>query len=253
MKKESGVITIGVAIAIVVGGVIITWMTKPDLLPGTAAHRAKVSVQATQQVKDTTVKVDEATRKQGAEVAAGLTKISEANGMAPASSARDFITLESANLLTMLPAPDPIALMEAEKRRAAVMEGQRDEARRLYETAAKKADQLQQERDAALVARDAAELKRQRADEDFTKAAAAEHARTMQAMGASIFAIVLLVVIGYLKLFGINTNTLGRIAADIRAGNDPIQTLDTHLAPWLHPAVQRAAKLASDLPNPPST
>lgn len=229
-----------------------TWAVKPDLIPGTEAHRAKQAAKATQAVNDATAKVDTATQKQGSAVAASVTKISEANANAPASPSRDFIASESSLALSMLPAPDAINLAEAERRRAAVMQGERDEARRLYELASKKADQLQQERDEALRRRDLAVLDRQHIDQQYAELAAAEHARTMQAIGFGSVSVVALLIIGYLKLYGIGPSTLGKMVADIRGGADPIQTFDTHLAPWLHTHVSTAAKLATPLQDPPS-
>lgn len=206
------------------------WFAKPALFPG-ASKRAAQSTQATAQV-------EAATTAQGASAAASVVKIGEANSAAPASPSRDFIAREVPAALAKLPAPDPIALLDAEKRRSAVMEGRADEARKLYETEAKKSANLQHERDEALAARRSVDLA-------LEQSAAAEHARTTQLIGACVLAGLALAGWGYAKIYGIGHGTLGAIAADIRAGADPLQAIDTHTAPRLHARVKRAAKLAA--------
>lgn len=207
-----------------------TWVLKPSLLPG-ASRRAAQSTTAT-------AAVEKATTAQGAEVAAGLTQIATANAAAPASPARDYVSREVPFLLSMLPAPSGAALLAAEKRRVAVMEGQLDEARRLYETATRHAQTLQNERDEALRARHAADIA-------IEQAAAAEHARTLQFMGAAAIALLLLAAWAYAKFCGISPATAGAIAADVAGGLSLTAALDTHLPPRLHPLVNRARRLAT--------
>lgn len=209
----------------------VAWWVKPSLFPG-QSKRAAASTQAT-------AAVETATNAQGASAAASVAKIGEANAVAPASPSKDFISREIPMALSRLPAPDPQALLEAERRRVAVMEGRLDEARRLYETAAKQSEKLQRERDEALAARRAVDLQ-------LEQAAAAEHARTTQAIGAALVALLLLAGWIYTKVYSVGPDTLGKIAADVRAGIKPIAALNTHLAPRLHTKVRRAAKLAAE-------
>jgi len=227
--RKKGFAVAGVLVALAVVAVV-GWIAKPELFPGNS-RRAAQSTQAT-------AKVEETTQAQGAAAAASVAKIGEANADAPASPSRDFIAREVPVALSRLPAPDPLALLEAEKRRAAVMEGRAEEARKLYEAAAKQSARLQTERDEALAARHAA-------DAALEKAAAAEHARTMQAAGAGVLALLCLAAFAYSKLYGIGGGTLGAIVADIRGGTAPTQAFDTHLAPRMHARVARAAKLAA--------
>jgi hypothetical protein len=216
-----------VALAVIAA---VTFVAKPSLFPG-HSKRAAVST-------ETTARLEAATQAQGGTAAASIVKIGEANAGAEPSRSRDFIAREVPLALSLLPSPDPAALLEAEKRRVAVMEGRLDEVLRLYETATSKAERMQQERDEALAARRAADLA-------LEKAAAAEHARTLQAMGAGIVAVLALALFAYAKLYGISLSTAGRIAADHKAGMPLITALDTHLAPRLHAQVNRAARLAA--------
>ena len=209
----------------------VAWFVKPSLFPG-QSKRAADSSRAS-------VAVEEATNAQGAAAAASVAKIGEANAAAPASPSRDFITREIPMALSRLPSPDPKALLDGEKRRVAVMEGRLDEARRLYESASRQSEKLQRERDEALAARRAVDLQ-------LEQAAAAEHARTTQAIGFAAVAVLLGAGWIYAKVYSIGPHTLGQVAADIRAGANPLAALDTHLAPRLHAQVRRAAKLATE-------
>jgi hypothetical protein len=119
------------------------------------------------------------------------------------------------------------------------MEGRLDEARRLYESAAKQSEKLQRERDEALAARRAADLQ-------LEQAAAAEHARTTQAIGAGLVALLLAAGWVYTKVYRVGPDTLGKIAADVRAGVPGVQALTDNLAPRMYPKVRRAAKLATE-------
>lgn len=211
--------------------VLLGWVAAPSLFPG-ASKRAKEGTASTERLEAATV-------AKGAEVAASVATIASANAEAPESPSKAFISKETPLALSLLPPPSPSALIEAEKRKVAVMEGRLDEARRLYETAAAKADRLQKERDDALDAR-------RRADAAFERAAAAEHARTVQAMGIGVVALIALVAWGYVKMYSITPASLGGVVADIRAGMNPISAIDTALAPRLHKTVRRAAKLATE-------
>ncbi len=230
-RKTSGLTGVEVVVVLAVIGAV-AWLVKPSAFPG-ASKRAANSTAATERVESATI-------AQGAAVAASVVKIGEANSEAPASPSKSFIAREVPVALALLPAPDSQALIEAERRKVAVMEGRLEEARKLYESAAKSAEKLQNERDAAVAAR-------RNADSALEKAAAAEHARTIQAIGAGFVALIFLALFVYAKAYGISTASAGRIAADIRAGVAPLVALDTHLSPRLHARVSRAAKLASDL------
>jgi cell wall-associated NlpC family hydrolase len=221
-----------IAVLAVIGIIGGLFVAKPALFGG-ASKRAQNSTQATAALVKTT-------DAQGSAAAASVVKIGEANSSAPESPAKNFITSEVPVALARLPAPDAQSLLEAERRRSAVMEGRADEARRLYEQAAKTSAKLQSERDEALAARRSADLA-------LEQAAAAEHARTVQLMIAAGVAALCFVGWAYAKLFGVSLPNLGKMAADIRAGGDPIEALSAYTAPWHHARVQKYAKLATPL------
>ncbi len=211
------------------------FVAKPKIFNGDS-RRAKASVEAT-------AHLEAAVTAQGAAAAASVAKIGEANAAAPASPARDFIAQEVPATLAKLPAPDPQALLEAERRRSAVMEGRAEEAARLYGLESAKSAELKRQLAAALADRRAA-------DAAISEAAAARLAAERQATIWTVVAGLGAALWLYARAFSITPASLGAIAADVRAGVSPIQAMDTHLAPWLHPSVNRAARLATP---PPST
>lgn len=240
-RRRGEAVTVVLVVLAVVGGLFVA---KPQWFPG-ASKRAAQSAQATANVTATTQAADAAANAQAAAAAASVVKIGEANAASPASPSKDFIAQEVPVALERLPKPDPAELIAAERRRAAVMEGQRDEARRLYEQAAKDSARLQSERDAALAAREAATRERQAADLALEKAAAAEHARTTQLLGAVVLIIILLAVVVWVKANGVSLPTIGKIAAKIRGGVDPIEAIDDYLTPRMKVVARRAAQLAT--------
>jgi hypothetical protein len=223
-----------VVLAVLAGGLFVA---KPSWFPG-ASKRAAKSTEAT-------TKVEQAVDAQGAAVAASVVKIGEANAVAPESPSRAFIGQEVPVALARLPAPDAKALIEAERRRAAVMEGRLEEARKLYEVAAKQSERLQKERDEAFAARREADLA-------LEKAAAVEHSRTMQMLGLGVVVVLLAAAWLYTRIYSISPETIGKVAADVRSGMNPISALNTHLSPRLHNRVRKAAKLATEPADDPT-
>lgn len=205
------------------------WAAKPGWFPG-ASRRAKTSTQAT-------AKLEAATTSRDAYASASVVKIGEANTAAPESLAKSFISREVPVALSLLPPPDPMALIEAERRRAAIMEGRLIEASLLYEKASKRAEQLQAERDRALRAREAA-------DEALIVAAAEQHAKQVQLLGLGAAALILGCGFIYLKFTGITPTALGVAVADIRKGTDPTVALDTVLSRFQQRKVNRESRLA---------
>ena len=231
LRSNKGVTGIEIALIVAVVGAL-GWFAAPKIFHG-ASRRADNSAKATEQL-------EQATNAQGASAAASVTKIGEAAGMAASSPAIDFIRREVPVALASLPTPDPRAILRAEQRRVAVMEGKLDEARRLYEVEAKRAAKLQEERDEALAAR-------RQADVALQEAAAAEHAATVQAMAAGGLALIALALWAWAKLNGFSTRTVGQMAADIRAGDKPTEVIDRYVPVRLWPKVKREAQLHTDL------
>ncbi len=204
---------------------------KPKFIDG-ESRRASASTAAT-------AKVEQTTQAQGAAAAAGIAEIGIANSDAPDSLSKQFIGHEVPSVLSKLPAPDPIALLEAEKRRSAVMEGRIAEISSLYEKEAKKS---------ALLQKDVASAKTERKEVDIKleQTAALHLGEARQKNILIAVSVVLGALYVYSRIYRVSPTTIGNALADIRAGVNPVNALDTHLAPWLHPRVKKASQLATE-------
>lgn len=227
MKSTKATAVIEVLVVLAVLGMA-TWLIKPKALDGDS-RRAKQNIEAT-------TKADEALQKQGATAAAKVTTVKEVVEGMPPTRETEFSSKELGSALDNLPKPDPDERFKSLERKLAVLSGDVKRTNELYEQDRKENRKLQSERDAAIKERDEAQQK--------IAQVAAERLGAERQRNAALVGIVLLAVaVGYLKFFGINRTTLGRMAADIRAGTDPIQAFDTHLAPWMHAGVNRASRL----------
>lgn len=194
--------------------------------------RAQESVQTTENLV-------QAVDAQASAAAASVTAIGTANSMAPESPSRDFIAREVPAALSKLPSPDPKELLEAEKRRVAVMEGRLEEANKLYQHESERASKLQQERDTAIAEKRAA-------DQALVEAAAfkagAEQQRNILIVGLAAAGALAV----FLWFSRISPASIGKIAADIRGGEKPLIALDRHTSPWLHRQIRKHSKLNTE-------
>lgn len=228
MKRAFAVIEIILVLALLGGGL---WVAFPSIFSG-ASRRAATSTAAT-------AKLETATTNKDATAAASVATMLSASSMLPETPVKSFLGQEGAVALSLLPPPDPAALVAAEQRKNAVLSGRLTEAERLYGLAAKTAADLRAERDAALADRRAA-------DEALVVAAAAEHAKGVQLAAAGVVVVLALGAFVYVKLFHITPSTVGEALADIKAGEDPVKAFSSALAPRLHKRVHRARRMATD-------
>ena len=217
------------AIAALGGGL---WVAKPALFFGESKW-AVTSVKTTEQLIS-------ATDKQGAVIAASVTKIAEAAAETAPSPQRSFIAEESTLALTLLPRADATALIAAERRKVAVLEGHVAEARRLYESAFKDASETKRKYDDIVSAKRAS-------DAALVEAAAAHHATTVQLLIAVAIALIALAAWGYAKTYGVGPATLGKMLHDLKSGADPTTVFDeaTNHRPVLQRVIAKARKLAA--------
>ena len=223
----------GVEIALVLALLGVgTWWAAPHLLPG-AAKRAEKSVATSREL----IAAKDAP---GAANAASLTVITRALADVPDSPATRFIANEVPIMLARSPAPDPMELLAAEKRRVAFMEGRLDEQRLLTAAALKDS--------AAMIARVAkAEAAKQASDQALVSAAAAAHARTLQLAGMALVALLLAAGWVCLKINSVGIPSLGKLAVDLRGGTNPIEALSNIVDQRHHAQIQKIVKLAADL------
>lgn len=125
LMKTKGVTGIEVLAAVAIVGIALWWF-KPSIQK-TAAREVD---QVTNKVISSEEKIDQ-------KISASVNQIGVANSMAPESPSKDFIAKEVQFITPLLPTPDIKNLLEAEKRRIAVMEGRLEEADKLYKEARK--------------------------------------------------------------------------------------------------------------------
>ncbi|MBS0229456.1 MAG: hypothetical protein JSS23_12295 [Proteobacteria bacterium] len=212
-------------------------------------RNAEASTQATEQV-DTAMRDRLAANiAKAASAAAGVATIGRATSDLPASPATEFVRAEVPAVLAKLPAPDPAALLEAEKRRVAVMEGKLQLAQKLYQEEGDRAAKLERDLAEKQHALEKAMEERRAVDTRLVATAAAQVAQSRQKwifVGTTIVALALGL---WIKLNGISIGTLGMMAADIRMGEQPMEVVNRYVPVRLWPKVNRKARLHTDLPD----
>lgn len=213
MKTNNrGAIPVIYFVAVGLAAVVALFVAKPKFLHG-ESNRAATSTQTTEQLIDTT-------KKQGAEAASSVTKIGEANATAPDSKEKEFIAKEVPVALSKLPAPDPLALLEAEKRKNAVLTGNIEATNSLYDKAMKHADELEQKYTAAVAAKRGSDLKLEQV--------AAEHLgaeRTKDQM--ILLAAIAVGLYLYVKFTHLSPAATAEMVADMKAKGLDISHIDS--------------------------
>jgi len=209
------------------------WVAKPKIFHG-ETKRAKAAETAATNLQA----VD---NKQGAVAAASVVKIGEANAIAPDSPAKNFIAKEVPVALANLPTPDPQALIEAEKRKNAELQGRLNEANYLYASALKNASELQRQKEAALAAS-------KRSLEALNEAAAAHRAAQRQRDLAILAVVAVLALYVYAKITGLGAGSIAAVVSDVKAGVHPIQALDTVTNTLQQKIIKALVKLKSPEP-----
>jgi hypothetical protein len=203
-----GAVIIILAVAALGGGLV---AVKPKWFHG-ESRRAAASTKAT-------LELDQATRQQGAEAAGSVVAIGAANAAAVESPSRRFIAREVPVALSRLPAPDPLALLAAEKRRSAEMEGRALEAEKLYGLALDRSTELEKARVVAVAAR-------ARADLELEQAAAEQLGAVRQKWILIGLAAAVAVLYFWTKYTHIAPGAILSAVRDIRSGTPAIAAID---------------------------
>lgn len=208
------------------------WVTLPDWF-NKDKDRAEQSEETTEQLVA-------AYENQGGGAAASVVSIGVANDMAPESPSKAFISREVPQALSLLPNARADALIEAERRRVAVMEGRVEQANALYAEARGESARLKQDLEKAL-------REKRESDAALMEAAVAKAAAEKQTRIFMLVAGLLVVLVLWVKLTGVGPATLGKIAADVRQGAHPIAALDSYVPEWLKSSVRKQAKLEMEI------
>ncbi len=240
-RKNGEIVVILCLILSLAAGVV---LFKPKFLDGDS-RRAAQSQTASATVEATVKESLTSELAKGAAAAASVQAIANAAPDLPPSPATDFIRREVGIPLALLPKPDYQALLEAEKRRVAYMDGKLEVANKLYSEVESKNIDLIKAKEAADLKLQQAFIERRAVDSELSEVAAArlsaEHQR-------NLFILVAVILTGLwfaAKFYGVSPKSMGAILADIRNGTDPTVAFDTHTYPHLQDLIKKASKLAS--------
>lgn len=211
---------------------------KPKWLHGDS-KRADQSTQ-------TTENLIAAQNKLSATAAASVAVIGQANAAAPDSPAKNFIAREVPVALAILQPPDPRALLEAEKRKNAVLEGKIELAEKLYGDQSKIAESLRRENAAALAAKRAS-------DQELQRVAAERLAADRTSSRWMVVAIVCIGLYLYVKLTHLGPGAIAEMASDMKKQgvSKGIVALD-NVTSRLQQRMVRFISRIKDYPNPES-
>lgn len=210
-RSSKGIVWAPILIGLALVGTVL-FVTKPKALDGDS-KRADKSTATTQQLVDSG-------KAREAQAAASLAVIGQANAHAPDSLEKQFIAREVPLALTFLAPPDPKALIEAGKRREAVLAGKLELATQLYQGALDTSAKAQRALDRALAAKRASDLALQ---QEASERLGAERVRN-RCIAVAVVAILLWL---YVKLTHLSPGALATAVADIRQNNTPpITALD---------------------------
>ncbi len=174
---------------------------KPKWLHGDS-QRAAESAKTTQALVDSQ-------KKLSATAAASIVTIGEAAASSPDSREKEFIIREVPVALSTLEAPDPTALIEAEKRKNAVLQGKIDVIDRLYGDQAKVADSLRRENAAVLAAKRAS-------DAELAQVAAERLGAEKTAARWLFVAVACVILYLYVKITHVGPGALAEAVSDMR-------------------------------------
>jgi hypothetical protein len=248
MNRRAEIATGTLVLIALVGLVIGFAAPKPKFLDG-RSREADKSAEASAEVEKRVAKAVEAEQAKGAVVAASVVQIGVAAGQLPDSPQKTFISREAGVVLPpLLPPPDPDALLAAERRRVAILEGKLEHADKLYAAAVKDSERRLER--AVKAERKVAESFAERREMDTQLAESAAYARGKDAVIGMLGAVAILCVAGWLYA-GLRAGKLSRFARKIIPALDTAydeapdaarQTLDATVFDRLSKAMDGAEK-----------
>lgn len=248
MKSRKAEVSVAVIVAIVALGAVVGLWAVPTFFSG-QNRRAKQSTQATAQLESAAKAQLEAVQTKAAHAAAGVATIQRASADLPPSPATEFVRAETPVVLAKLPPPDPVALLEAEKRRSAYMEGKYELAKSLYASESERSTKLSRDLASRTAELDRAFAERREVDLKLERAAAAEIAERRQKMIAGAVAAALGLAWIWLRLNSLSIARLGKMAKDIRDGENALKVLDQYTPLRLWKKVNKNVRLNTEPPD----
>lgn len=198
---------------------------KPKFLSG-ETRRAEASADASKEVEAAVANAKQAEVKKASVVSASVAQIGVANSTAPDSPQKDFIAREVGYVTPMLPSPDSEALLAAERRRLAVMEGKLELANSLYSSAVRDREELIRKAEKAEANFRQALEQRREVDTRLAEAAAEVRARETLIGYMAGVVVLLSVLYFFFRNNAVHLKDLSLLVSSVKRGEDPIQALD---------------------------
>lgn len=244
MKPRSILGEVATTVLLVVSLVALAGWIGPKVLPSVfdkGTRQADQSADASAQVEQAVAKAVDAEQKKGAVVAASVAQIGVAAGQLPDSPQRTFIVRESGWVAPLLPPPDPVALLAAERRRVAILEGKLELADKLYAAAAKD-NAATLARAVKAEARVVKELSDRR-EVDTELAETAAYARGKDAVIGVLFALAALCGIGWFvaRKTSLPKLALAHMANRAREGQTAMDVIDGVVPDTWHDEIEKLA------------
>lgn len=235
--RSGAAVVIVLAVIAVLGGAVMAF--KPKFLHGDS-KRAAASTQTTEELIA-------AQKKLSSVAAASVQKIGEANAVAPESPVKEFIAREVPVAMASLEKPDQTALLEAERRKNAVLSGKIEMAEKLYGDAYKRADEAQKVATAAIAAKRASDLELERV---AAERLAAERSQNRWIIVACVCGALYL----YTKFTHVGPGALAEAVSDMRkqGATKGIAALDG-ITTRFQQSMVRFINRVKDHPNPEPT
>ena len=216
------------------------FVAKPKFLDS-RTKEADHSAEASKKVEGAVAEAIAAEDAKGAAVAASLNQIGVAANQLPTTPQSIFISREVSFVSPLLPPPNPLKLLEAERRRSALLEGRLDEADRMY-TAGVASNTKLLERATNAEAKAAVAFDTRR-DMDKQLAESAALARGQQQMIA-IISVIAALAVGlwlYVHFTSFGTADIARLVNRVNTGMNPIDAIDATIPDWMHSKIKTTA------------
>lgn len=241
IMKARGEIAAGTLLVIAVLAVAVGMFAPKPKIFDSRSRDADKSQRASADVEKRIEEANAVAEKTGAVVSASVNQIGVAASQLPDSPQKAFIQRESAWVSPLLPPPDAEALLAAERRRIAILEGKLDLSDKLYAKATKDNEALIERAAKAEAKLNDALKERREVDGRLSEAAA--YARGQERIIGILCGVALLAFAGWVfaKLNGLSPKTLGAMMADIRSGDNPQEVFDRYVPVRLWKSVRHAA------------
>lgn len=202
-----------IVLVVLAVGALGAWLFKPKALHGDS-KRAAASTEATAKLEAAQVAKDAVVTQRSAEAASSVVVMDGVVSSLPETPEKSFLKKEGQVVLSKLPAPDPLALLEAEKRKVAELTGRVEESRRLYGQALTHSQELASKLEAKTAEAEKAKAERQAIDLKLEQVAAERLGAERLANQLKFAVAIIVLVLLYVKFTHLSPGALAEAVRD---------------------------------------